>query len=130
MFKIGGKAVLPPAPVLEKLPIDPPASTASPAVIAAGGERFGRFCGVCHGDAAVGGTLVPDLRRSGVINDAATWQAVVHDGALKANGMVSFASVMSAPEIETVRQYVIKRANEDKALELRQSATRASNYGK
>ena len=130
VFKIGGKAVLPPAPVLEKLPIDPPASTATAAVIAAGAEHYGRYCGVCHGDAAVGGTLVPDLRRSGVINDAALWQQVVHDGALKANGMVGFASVMSAPDIETVRQYVIKRANEDKALELRQAAARAPVYGK
>ncbi|WP_428334801.1 PQQ-dependent dehydrogenase, methanol/ethanol family [Novosphingobium sp.] len=130
VFKIGGKAVLPPAPVLEKLPIDPPASTATAAVIAAGAEHYGRYCGVCHGDAAVGGTLVPDLRRSGVINDAALWQQVVHDGALKVNGMVGFASVMSAPDIETVRQYVIKRANEDKALELRQAAARAPVFGK
>lgn len=117
VFKVGGKAQLPAPPALEKAPLDPPASTAAPAVIAAGGERFGRFCGVCHGDAAVGGALVPDLRRSGVLNDATTWQQIVHDGLLKDNGMVSFAGVMSAAEIETIRQYVIKRANEDKALE-------------
>ncbi|MBV8238869.1 MAG: c-type cytochrome, partial [Sphingomonas sp.] len=117
VFKVGGKAQLPAPPALEKAPLDPPASTAAPDVIAAGGERFGRFCGVCHGDAAVGGALVPDLRRSGVLNDATTWQQIVHDGLLKDNGMVSFAGVMSAPEIETIRQYVIKRANEDKALE-------------
>ncbi|WP_286773185.1 PQQ-binding-like beta-propeller repeat protein, partial [Sphingomonas sp. 66-10] len=117
VFKVGGKAQLPAPPALEKAPLDPPASTAAPDVIAAGGEHFGRFCGVCHGDAAVGGALVPDLRRSGVLNDATTWQQIVHDGLLKDNGMVSFAGVMSAPEIETIRQYVIKRANEDKALE-------------
>ncbi|AJP74355.1 alcohol dehydrogenase [Sphingomonas hengshuiensis] len=119
VFKAGGTATLPPPPPLDKAPLDPPPSTATPQVIAAGGDRFARFCGVCHGDAAVGGTLVPDLRRSGVINDAAAWQAIVHGGALKDNGMVGFASVMTASEIETVRHYVIKRANEDKALEQR-----------
>ena len=124
VFKIGGKAMLPPAPPLEKLPLDPPASTAPAPVIAAGGGHFGRYCGVCHGDAAVGGSLVPDLRRSGALNDAATWQQIVHDGALKDNGMVSFASVMTPAEIETIRHYVIKRANEDKALEQARTAGR------
>jgi alcohol dehydrogenase (cytochrome c)/quinohemoprotein ethanol dehydrogenase len=59
---------------------------------------------------------VPDLRHSAVLNDAATWQTIVHDGALKDNGMVAFAPVMKADEIEAIRHYVIKRANEDKAL--------------
>jgi alcohol dehydrogenase (cytochrome c)/quinohemoprotein ethanol dehydrogenase len=31
--------------------------------------------------------------------------------------MVSFKAVMTPEEIETIRAYVIKRANEDKALE-------------
>ena len=127
VFKLDGKAALPPAPPLDKIPLDPPASTASAQVIAAGGERFGRFCGVCHGDAAVGGTLVPDLRRSGAIGDAAAWQQIVHGGALKENGMVGFSSVMTAPQIETVRQYVIKRANEDKALESNAAAAAPRN---
>ncbi len=130
VFKLGGKAVLPPAPPLAKLPLDPPASTASAETVAAGGERFGRYCGVCHGDAAIGGALVPDLRHSGVINDATAWQQIVHEGALKDAGMVSFAPVMSAPEIETVRQYVIKRANEDKALEAKAIGVRATTNRK
>ena len=43
--------------------------------------------------------------------------AIVHDGALKDNGMVGFAPSLSGERIEAIRQYVIKRANEDKALE-------------
>ena len=43
--------------------------------------------------------------------------AVVHDGALKDRGMASFAGSLSKDEIEAIRAYVIKRANEDKALE-------------
>jgi alcohol dehydrogenase (cytochrome c)/quinohemoprotein ethanol dehydrogenase len=117
VFKLNGSATLPAAPPLNKTPLDPPASTAPPAAIAAGGERFGRFCGTCHGDAAVAGSLVPDLRHSGALNDAATWRQIIYEGALKDNGMVSFKAVMTPEEIETIRAYVIKRANEDKALE-------------
>jgi alcohol dehydrogenase (cytochrome c)/quinohemoprotein ethanol dehydrogenase len=117
VFKLNGTATLPPPAPLNKTPLDPPASTAPDTVIAAGGERFGRFCSTCHGDAAVAGSLVPDLRHSGVLNDAATWRQIIYEGALKDNGMVSFKAVMTPEEIETIRAYVIKRANEDKALE-------------
>ena len=44
-------------------------------------------------------------------------KAIVIDGALHENGMVSFKSALSPADVEAVRQYVIKRANEDKALE-------------
>lgn len=117
VFKLGAKGALPPQPKLADLPLDPPAFRGTPEVAAAGGQLFGRYCGTCHGDAAIGGSVLPDLRRSGALGDAKTWNSVVHGGALKANGMVSFANVMSAAQIETVRQYVINRANEDKALE-------------
>jgi alcohol dehydrogenase (cytochrome c)/quinohemoprotein ethanol dehydrogenase len=41
----------------------------------------------------------------------------VADGILKDNGMASFKGSLSKDEIEAIRAYVIKRANEDKALE-------------
>ena len=44
-------------------------------------------------------------------------KAVVIDGALHDNGMVSFKAALTAEDAEAIRQYVIKRANEDKALE-------------
>ena len=117
VFKIGGKATLPAAPSLALSPLDPPVLKASAEVVAAGGALYGRYCGVCHGDAAYGSTVLPDLRRSGALGDAKSWATIVHGGALKANGMVSFAGVMSEAQSETVRHYVIKRANEDKALD-------------
>ena len=43
--------------------------------------------------------------------------AIVHDGAFAANGMVAFSPSLTRERIEAIRQYVIKRANEDKALE-------------
>src|SRR5213082_1268517 len=57
-----------------------------------------------------------DLRRSALIADGKAWASVVHDGALRDQGMVGFAKVLSPEQIESIRHYVIKRANEDKAL--------------
>lgn len=120
VFKLGAKAKLPPAPAADQLPLDPPAATATPEVVAMGKDLYGRYCSVCHGDAAgqstKGGSVLPDLRYSGVLASAENWQMIVHDGALKANGMVSFSPVLSKPEIDSIRHYVIARANEDKAL--------------
>jgi len=73
-------------------------------------------CSVCHGDAAVAGGLNPDLRHSSVIGSAEAVRSVVIDGALQHNGMVSFRAALSPADAEATRQYLIKRANEDKTL--------------
>ena len=41
---------------------------------------------------------------------------MVIDGALQHNGMVSFKTALELEDVEDVRQYVLKRANEDKKL--------------
>jgi alcohol dehydrogenase (cytochrome c)/quinohemoprotein ethanol dehydrogenase len=115
VFKLGGTAKLPPLDYTRR-PLDPPPFTGPAAQVASGSYDYGRYCSQCHNDAAIGGTVTPDLRRSAVLDSADTWQTIVHDGALKDNGMVSFAPSLSRERIEAVRQYVIKRANEDKAL--------------
>ncbi len=117
VFKLGGDAELPTEPELAALPLDPPASRASTETIALGKQKYARYCAVCHAPAAVGSTLLPDLRRSGALSNAKTWQTVVHDGALKDNGMVGFSDSMSKGEIEAIRAYVIHRANEDKTID-------------
>lgn len=119
VFKLGGTAKLPPAPPQQALVLDPPAFTGTAAQVARGGSLYGRYCSVCHGDAAVSGTLNPDLRHSAAIGNADAVRSVVIDGALEHNGMVSFKEVVSAADAEAIRQYVLKRANEDKALESR-----------
>ncbi|WP_309621579.1 PQQ-dependent dehydrogenase, methanol/ethanol family [Novosphingobium sp.] len=120
VFKIGATGQLPPPPALAKLPIDPPPFTGTPEQVARGTSNYGRYCAVCHGDAAVGGTLNPDLRRSSYINAPEGIRAVVMDGVLMQGdhpkGMVSFKSVFKPEDVEDIRQYIIKRANEDKAL--------------
>jgi alcohol dehydrogenase (cytochrome c)/quinohemoprotein ethanol dehydrogenase len=116
VFKIGGTAKLPAPPPVSATPLDPPPSTAKPETIAAGAQLYGRFCGACHGDSAIAGGITPDLRHSGILNSPDNWQKIVHDGALKDNGMVSWSNVMTAEQIETIRAYVISRANEDKKI--------------
>ncbi len=117
VFKLGGSAELPAEMELASLPLDPPASRASAETIALGGEKYARYCAVCHAPGAVGSTVLPDLRRSGTLGNAQAWRAVVNDGILKDNGMASFADSLTAEEMEAIRAYVIHRANEDKAME-------------
>lgn len=119
VFKLGGTAKLPPAPATAAQVLDPPPFTGTASQVTLGGDLYGRYCSVCHGDAAIAGGLVPDLRRSPALGFADTMKAVVIDGALKHNGMVSFASAVKPADAEAIRQYLIKRANEDKALEAR-----------
>ncbi len=115
VFKLGADGALPPEPELAALPLDPPASRASEETIALGGEKYARYCSVCHGPGAVGSTVLPDLRRSATLGDKRTWLAVVNEGMLKDQGMVSFAGSLTEEEMDAVRAYVIHRANEDKA---------------
>jgi quinohemoprotein ethanol dehydrogenase len=119
VFKLGATVQLPPESAVALRPLDPPALTGTPAQLASGAEHYGRFCGVCHGDAAYGNTLLPDLRRSPALENRKAWASVVHDGVLRDQGMVSFANVLTPEQIDSIRDYVIKRANEDKALGLK-----------
>jgi alcohol dehydrogenase (cytochrome c)/quinohemoprotein ethanol dehydrogenase len=116
VFRLGGTARLPdPQPFAERA-LDPPADRGTPEQIAQGTALYGRFCGVCHGDAAISGALVPDLRYSATLENPDAWRGVVIDGALAENGMVSWRRVMNAEQADSIRHYVIRRAHEDRAL--------------
>ncbi|MFN3554077.1 MAG: PQQ-dependent dehydrogenase, methanol/ethanol family [Novosphingobium meiothermophilum] len=116
-FKEGGQAALPPPPPMNQMVLDPPPFTGTAEQARAGGELYGRYCNVCHGDAAVAGAVNPDLRHSAALNTPDAIRSIVIDGALKHNGMVSFKSALKAEDADNIRHYLIKRANEDKALE-------------
>ena len=117
VFKIGATGSLPAAPVDAVLPLDPPPFTGDPTKIAQGASLYGNSCSVCHGDSGIAGGLVPDLRHSAALSQPKLWQQIVHDGVLSSQGMVAWSRNFSAEQIELIRQYLIKRANEDKALE-------------
>ena len=116
VFRIGGNGQLPTPQPFATRPLDPPPDRGTPEAIRQGGLLYGRYCSVCHGDAAVAGALVPDLRYSAALENPDSWRSIVIDGALAANGMVSWRQVMDAEQADTIRQYVIRRAHEDRAL--------------
>src|SRR5262249_61460726 len=95
-------------------PLDPPKPTASAKPVAAGAPLYETWCGTCHGAAANGVGLPPDLRRSAFIKDAAQFRSVVLDGALQSQGMASFKQVFDQKQVEAIRAYIIKNANDAK----------------
>jgi alcohol dehydrogenase (cytochrome c)/quinohemoprotein ethanol dehydrogenase len=111
-FKLGGTATLPPPPE-RPAPPTPPARYGDEAILKTGHLVYHAFCSVCHGDTAVGGLILPDLRHSSALQDPARWKRIVIDGSLANNGMVGFSSVIPPEAAETVRAYVVGRANDE-----------------
>ena len=116
VMKIGGNKTLPQLPEPAPVSWSPPEHTAGAQTVAQGRQLYMRYCMVCHGDGAVGGGVLPDLRRSGVIADKALWDSIVREGLLSQNGMVSFATVMSEAETDAIRSFVIDRAQYAKRM--------------
>jgi quinohemoprotein ethanol dehydrogenase len=115
VFKLNGTDTIPLPPRSRKPVLEPPPESAPPAVVATGKEVFHHNCGVCHGDSATSGGILPDLRYSSALSDGVMWKRVVRDGALESRGMVGFASELSPEQTDAVRAYVIHRAREDAA---------------
>ncbi|MGC1171509.1 MAG: cytochrome c, partial [Candidatus Acidiferrales bacterium] len=110
-FKLDGKGTLPPLPAEEPQVLNPPAATANAATVHRGEAMYQRYCSTCHGDVAVSGGVLPDLRYSSTLtNDQ--WFQIVLGGLLQPNGMVSFAKEISRGDAAAIRAYVIFRANQ------------------
>jgi quinohemoprotein ethanol dehydrogenase len=110
-FKLNAKAKLPPLPPREEPVLHPPPSTASAAQIHHGEAVYQRFCSGCHGDVAVSGGLLPDLRYSSTLANE-RWFKIVRDGEYQSLGMVSFGKEVSQQDAADIRAYVIFRANQ------------------
>ncbi len=115
-FKIGGEAKLPPPQPATLARLDPPPQIGDESGVVAGKAVYHRYCGVCHGDSAVSGGVLPDLRLSPINRDPREWENIVRGGSRVARGMVSFAAEVSTGDSEKVRAYVIHRAHEDRRL--------------
>ncbi len=110
VYKLGGRASLPaPQPLEGPIPT-PPVLHASEVTLKQGATLYQTFCWPCHGASAVSSGVLPDLRRSPVLQDGAAWKSLVIDGVRKDNGMRSFAQWMSAAEAEAIRAYVAGEA--------------------
>jgi PQQ-dependent dehydrogenase (methanol/ethanol family) len=110
-FKLGGKMSLPPLPKFSQPRLKPPRPTASSMTVQKGEGLYQRYCSTCHGDVAVSGGVLPDLRYSGTLDNDA-WFGVVLEGLLKQAGMVSFDKELTRADARAIRAYVIHRANQ------------------
>lgn len=110
VFKAGGKAPAPEIPLARLETPRPPAIRVNAATLARGEQVYGQFCAVCHGVSAISGGVLPDLRRAGSLQDAATWRSIVVDGALDARGMPKLGDWVSPADAEAIRAYVAREA--------------------
>jgi quinohemoprotein ethanol dehydrogenase len=109
VFKLGGKATLPPLPARPPIPLPPPA-TAPADVVAKGADLYAKTCAQCHGPQAVGGGVIKDLRHMAAPTHKA-FNDIVLKGQLVGLGMASFSNVLSEADADAIHAYLIERAN-------------------
>jgi quinohemoprotein ethanol dehydrogenase len=110
-FAIGGKDKLPPARQLDRTIPDNPALRVDPAKAKQGSVLYGEYCAGCHGANALSGGSAPDLLRSPIPLDHATFRQVVKDGPLVTRGMPAFGEVPDA-SVDAIAQFLRQRARE------------------
>ena len=111
VYKLGATAKLPDAPPEPEPVLNPPPAFGTPELIAHGEQLYGKTCGTCHGNEGFSRGMFPDLRYAGAIQSAEAFKAIVIDGALTQNGMVSFAKVLQPDEPEAIRAFIVAKAN-------------------
>jgi alcohol dehydrogenase (cytochrome c)/quinohemoprotein ethanol dehydrogenase len=111
VYKLGGTVALPP-PQPPSLPVlNPPAAFGTPEQLSLGREKYTQNCVVCHeGTRMTGG--FPDLRYTPLLMSAEGFKAVVYDGVLTDNGMLSFKKALTPDEIEAIRAHLVSVAND------------------
>ena len=109
VFKLGGEATLPPA-VDKPLVIDPPPMTATAEQVYEGQRLYRDYCQFCHGDNAIGGGPIPDLRAL-TKEKHDQFLAIVLGGLHWEKGMVGFGGQLSQEDAENIRAFVIERAH-------------------
>ncbi|WP_300377778.1 PQQ-dependent dehydrogenase, methanol/ethanol family [Henriciella sp.] len=111
-FKLGGEAEIP--PLDDSMLVEPEPQTeefGDEEMLQAGLVHYSRNCAVCHGMLGISSGVLPDLRWSSYTANADAWDAVVIDGNLSANGMVSFSDVITPEDAEAIRAYVVSQAH-------------------
>ena len=133
VYKLGGRAKLPPAaPLPPARTFDPPVAFGDAALIARGADTYQVHCVMCHETQFGNRGLFPDLRMSPMLKTADAFRTVVVDGALESRGMVSFRDRIAPQDVEAIRAYLVKRAIDGKAAQAAAPApvaARAPSYG-
>lgn len=115
-FALGGKNKLPPARVPDRAIPDNPAIRVDPTRAMRGGGTYADYCAGCHGAEAMSGGSAPDLIRSPIPLDFATFRQVVKQGPLVTRGMPAFGEVPDAA-VDDIAHYLRSRAREVSASE-------------
>jgi quinohemoprotein ethanol dehydrogenase len=115
VFSLTGADTLPPVPPASNATLTALPELGDTVQIAQGKLLYHTYCVTCHGDTAVSGGVVPDLRYSAALRADDLFQKIVHDGALEPKGMVAFGSLLDPKSIELIRDYVTHRVNESAA---------------
>jgi PQQ-dependent dehydrogenase (methanol/ethanol family) len=112
-FKLGGTAKLPPTEPLDTSPPPPPPIEvkANRKELRQGGILYHEWCAVCHGLKAVGGGVIPDLRRA-TAETHASFADIVVGGVRESKGMPGFADVLTTADVRLIQAYVVSRARE------------------
>lgn len=111
VYKLDGTVQLPPAEPPMPQVLNPPADFGDAAMHARGRDLYQRNCSGCH----EGGRLFsgfPDLNYTIALNSAPLFKAIVVDGALAEDGMISFKNSLKAGDAEAIRSFLTARANE------------------
>jgi quinohemoprotein ethanol dehydrogenase len=111
-FSLEGAASLPEASSPRRVPQAKAPSFGTPQQIESGRLAYARTCGGCHGDGVRSGGVLPELRHSLLVGNAAAWRSVVYDGVLASRGMVGFNRDLTPDDVEAIRAYVAFRANQ------------------
>jgi quinohemoprotein ethanol dehydrogenase len=109
-FKLGATAQLTEPDWRPSVTFDPPAQSASAKSVREGHGLYQDICMGCHGLNAVSGLLIPDLRGSAFLDDAAGWNDIVRNGVLRDRGMASFASELDEEQSGAIRAYIVEQA--------------------
>ncbi|GAB3093339.1 PQQ-dependent dehydrogenase, methanol/ethanol family [Aestuariicella hydrocarbonica] len=110
VFKLNGKAPMPPVKRRELTLPTPPPVTADAATLAEGKQLYQEHCGVCHGLAALSANIIPDLR---YLTPEVHEQFLPIVYGMRANkGMPPFAGILELPQVEKIHQYIIQRSHD------------------
>lgn len=110
VFKVGGSKKLPPVTWTQLAVPKPPVVPDGAAMRDGGARLFGANCVGCHGISAISGNVIPDLRRSPIIQNAEAFKGYVIDGWMKEAGMPGFGGILTAADAESIRAYLAREA--------------------
>ncbi len=86
-------------------------------------------CFVCHGDGAISGGMVPDLRYA-TPETHRIWNEIVLDGAYAPLGMPGFGEKLTEQQATAIQMYVLSRAAAERQLRQQIPQDQDSRMGK